>query len=174
MSVFPPFRADHVGSLLRPPTLQATRANAKAGAVAAAELRAVVDPANPNPLDPTYSQIYYRGAGTEFDATSLIRGGELGGLIEARDGVLAGAIRDLDAFALPPVFGWLRREARLGRDEMLRTFNCGIGMILIVGPSDVERVLAHLGDEAKIIGAISERGRAAAVRYKGELARGET
>jgi len=65
----------------------------------AAELRAVVDPANPNPLDPTYSQIYYRGAGTEFDATTLIRGGELGGLIEARDGVLAGAIRDLDAFA---------------------------------------------------------------------------
>jgi phosphoribosylformylglycinamidine cyclo-ligase len=81
---------------------------------------------------------------------------------------------DLDAFALPPVFGWLRREARLGQDEMLRTFNCGIGMILIVGTRDVERVLAHLGDEAKIIGAIGERGRGAAVRYKGELARGET
>jgi phosphoribosylformylglycinamidine cyclo-ligase len=81
---------------------------------------------------------------------------------------------DLDAFALPPVFDWLRREARLDQDEMLRTFNCGIGMILIVGPRDIERVLAHLGDEAKIIGAIGERGRGAAVRYKGALARGET
>jgi phosphoribosylformylglycinamidine cyclo-ligase len=81
---------------------------------------------------------------------------------------------DLDAFALPLVFDWLRQEARLGEDEMLRTFNCGVGMILVVGPRDVERVLAHLGDEAKIIGAIGERGRGAAVRYKGKLARGET
>jgi phosphoribosylformylglycinamidine cyclo-ligase len=81
---------------------------------------------------------------------------------------------DLDAFALPPVFGWLRREAQLPQDEMLRTFNCGIGMILIVGPRDVERVLAHLGDEAMIIGAIGERGGGAAVRYQGEFARGET
>jgi phosphoribosylformylglycinamidine cyclo-ligase len=81
---------------------------------------------------------------------------------------------DLDAFALPPVFGWLKQEAQLPQEEMLRTFNCGIGMILIVGPRDVERVLAHLGNEAKIIGAIGERGRGAAVRYKGKLARGET
>jgi phosphoribosylformylglycinamidine cyclo-ligase len=81
---------------------------------------------------------------------------------------------DLDAFALPPVFGWLKQEAQFPQEEMLRTFNCGIGMILIVGPRDVERVLAHLGNEAKIIGAIGERGRGAAVRYQGELARGET
>jgi phosphoribosylformylglycinamidine cyclo-ligase len=81
---------------------------------------------------------------------------------------------DLAAFALSPVFGWLKQEAQLPQEEMLRTFNCGIGMILIVGPRDVERVLAHLGDEAKIIGATGERGRGAAIRYKGELARGET
>ena len=65
----------------------------------AAELQAVVDPANPNSFDPTFSQIYYQGAGSFFDATSLLRGGELGGLIEARDGILGGAIRELDAFA---------------------------------------------------------------------------
>lgn len=65
----------------------------------AAELQAVVDPANPNAFDPTFSQIYYEGAGSFFDATSLLRGGELGGLIEARDGILGGAIRELDAFA---------------------------------------------------------------------------
>jgi len=63
------------------------------------ELQAVVDPANPNAFDGSFSQVYYNGAGSFFDATSLIRGGELGGLIEARDGILAGAIRELDAFA---------------------------------------------------------------------------
>lgn len=64
-----------------------------------AELQAVVDSANPNPFDPTFSQIYYGGAGSSFDATSLLRGGQLGGLIEARDGILGGAIRQLDGFA---------------------------------------------------------------------------
>lgn len=65
----------------------------------AARLEAVVDPANPNPFDATFSQVWYDGAGSFFDASSLIRGGELGGTLEARDRVLAGAIRELDAFA---------------------------------------------------------------------------
>jgi len=55
---------------------------------------------------------------------------------------------------------------------MLRTFNCGIGMILIVSPQEVERVLKRLDDETKVIGAIAKRGRGAAVRYRGELAWG--
>ena len=77
---------------------------------------------------------------------------------------------DLGTFALPPVFAWLQQEAGLGQEDMLRTFNCGIGMILIVSPQDVERVLGHLGDEAEVIGAIGERGRGDPIRYKGELA----
>ncbi len=77
---------------------------------------------------------------------------------------------DLGAFPLPPVFAWLQREARLDQAEMLRTFNCGIGMILVVAPQDVERVLRHLeDDEARKIGAIAKRGRGDAVRYKGTL-----
>jgi phosphoribosylformylglycinamidine cyclo-ligase len=79
---------------------------------------------------------------------------------------------DLGAFALPPVFSWLQVEARLDQKEMLRTFNCGIGMILIVSPREVERVLKHLDDETSVIGAIAERGGGDAVRYKGELAWG--
>jgi phosphoribosylformylglycinamidine cyclo-ligase len=81
---------------------------------------------------------------------------------------------DLGAIALPPVFAWLKQEARLSQEEMLRTFNCGIGMVLIVGPRDVKRALDHLGDEARMIGAIAERGRGTPVRYKGELARSGT
>jgi phosphoribosylformylglycinamidine cyclo-ligase len=78
---------------------------------------------------------------------------------------------DLGAFALPPVFAWLMHEARLPEDEMLRTFNCGVGMILIVAPGDVERVLQGLGGGAMAIGAIGERGRGAPIRYAGKLAR---
>ena len=77
---------------------------------------------------------------------------------------------DLGAFALPAVFAWLQVEARLDQDEMLRTFNCGIGMILVVSPQEVERVLQHLDDETRVIGAIAKRGRGDAVRYKGKLA----
>jgi phosphoribosylformylglycinamidine cyclo-ligase len=75
---------------------------------------------------------------------------------------------DLGAFTLPPVFAWLQQEAGLGQAEMLRTFNCGIGMVLIVSPQDVERVREHL--EAKAIGAIAARGRGDPIRYQGELA----
>lgn len=78
---------------------------------------------------------------------------------------------DLAAFALPPVFAWLMHEARLPKEEMLRTFNCGIGMVLIAGPLDVEHVLATLNGGAKVIGAIGERGSGAPIRYAGDFAR---
>ena len=77
---------------------------------------------------------------------------------------------DLDAIALPPVFTWLQAESGLDQDEMLRTFNCGVGMIVIVSPSDVERALDYLGEEARVIGAIGERGNGVAIRYGGKLA----
>jgi len=65
----------------------------------AAELEVVVDPMNPNPLDPTFAQVYYRGAGGYQDVTGVIRGGELGALIDARENIIAGAVAELDAFA---------------------------------------------------------------------------
>ena len=74
---------------------------------------------------------------------------------------------DLGSFAPPEVFTWLQREARLDQAEMLRTFNCGIGMILVTAPRDVKRVRRHLGDEAFVIGAIVKRGRGERVRYRG-------
>jgi phosphoribosylformylglycinamidine cyclo-ligase len=77
---------------------------------------------------------------------------------------------DLAAFALPAVFAWLQAEARLDQEEMLRTFNCGIGMVMIVSPAQVERVLNSLEDEARVIGAIAKRGRGSAIRYRGKLA----
>jgi phosphoribosylformylglycinamidine cyclo-ligase len=76
---------------------------------------------------------------------------------------------DLGALSLPPVFAWLQHEAGLDQSEMLRTFNCGIGMVLIAGASELEGVLRTLGDGTRRIGAIRERGRGDAIRYAGEL-----
>jgi phosphoribosylformylglycinamidine cyclo-ligase len=79
---------------------------------------------------------------------------------------------DLVAFTLPPVFEWLMAEARIDQTEMLRTFNCGIGMVLVVAPSEVERARRHLGEETRAIGAIAKRERGDAVRYKNARAWG--
>jgi len=75
---------------------------------------------------------------------------------------------DLGTFALPPVFAWLKREANLDEMEMLRTFNCGIGMIVVVGASDAARVLASLGPDAHPIGKIVARD-GSAIRFQGRL-----
>jgi phosphoribosylformylglycinamidine cyclo-ligase len=77
---------------------------------------------------------------------------------------------DLASFTLPPLFAWLQAESGLDQDEMLRIFNCGIGMIVVVGPGDVERALDSLGEEARVIGAIGKRGQGPAIRYGGKLA----
>jgi phosphoribosylformylglycinamidine cyclo-ligase len=79
---------------------------------------------------------------------------------------------DLGAFALPPVFEWLMEEARLDQSEMLRTFNCGIGMVLVVARDDVARVRQHLGEDGMAIGAIVKRGSGDAIRYKASHAWG--
>lgn len=42
----------------------------------------------------------------------------------------------------PPLFDWLMREGNVAKDEMLRTFNCGIGMVVVVAPEHVEAVTA--------------------------------
>jgi phosphoribosylformylglycinamidine cyclo-ligase len=76
---------------------------------------------------------------------------------------------DLGSFALPPVFAWLKQEANLDDAEMLRTFNCGIGMIVVTGAKDVARVLASLGPEAHQIGEIIPRDGGSAMRFQGGL-----
>jgi phosphoribosylformylglycinamidine cyclo-ligase len=53
---------------------------------------------------------------------------------------------DIDAstIVLPPVFDWLQREGAVPNEEMWRTFNCGVGFVLVVAPGDVAAVSADL------------------------------
>ena len=54
---------------------------------------------------------------------------------------------DIDAtsWTLPPVFDWLMREGQVTKPEMWRTFNCGIGFVLVVSPSQLPALAADLG-----------------------------
>jgi len=56
-----------------------------------------------------------------------------------------GIALDSTSWTLPPVFDWLQREGRVARDEMFRTFNCGIGYTLIVPRDARESTIAALG-----------------------------
>jgi phosphoribosylformylglycinamidine cyclo-ligase len=54
---------------------------------------------------------------------------------------------DLDAFAPPPVFGWLKRQGGVEDAEMLRTFNCGFGMVAFVGADRETEAMQALNAE---------------------------
>ena len=80
---------------------------------------------------------------------------------------------DLASWALPPVFAWLAEEAKLDETEMLRTFNCGIGLIAVASKAKAASVIKAFnksGERAFVIGAlIHGMGREPAVRYRGTL-----
>lgn len=95
-----------------------------------------------------------------------------GGLTENLPRVLPeglGAEIDLDAWDVLPVFKWLADQAGLDPAEMLKTFNCGIGMVAAVTPDkvDVARVMfAMAGHDVFEIGKVVE---GEGVRYTGSL-----
>ena len=67
---------------------------------------------------------------------------------------------DLSQIPVPPVFGWLASVGNLTHTEMLRTFNCGIGMVLVTDPERTNALATFLGDEGETVvdlGAIEER-----------------
>ncbi|MCH2248625.1 MAG: phosphoribosylformylglycinamidine cyclo-ligase [Cognatishimia sp.] len=95
-----------------------------------------------------------------------------GGLTENLPRVLPeglGAEIDLSTWTLPGVFQWLAQTGGMSEAEMLKTFNCGIGMILAVAPdqlTSVQEALAECGEIPVIIGKVTSEG---AMRYQGSL-----
>ncbi|XP_054598996.1 trifunctional purine biosynthetic protein adenosine-3 isoform X2 [Nothobranchius furzeri] len=82
-----------------------------------------------------------------------------GGLLENIPRVLPRELAvELDAsrWTIPPVFSWLHTEGRVSEEEMSRTFNCGVGAVLVVAPVDAQRVLRQLQVhlDAWIVGSV--------------------
>jgi phosphoribosylaminoimidazole synthetase len=78
---------------------------------------------------------------------------------------------DLDAIDVPPVFAWLAKTGGVAPDEMMRTFNCGIGMVIVVASgqaAQVAAVLQEAGETVTSIGRIVPR-RDTGVIYRGSL-----
>jgi phosphoribosylformylglycinamidine cyclo-ligase len=84
-----------------------------------------------------------------------------------------GVALDLTAFPILPVFRWLAKEGNIAQSEMLRTFNCGIGMVVICGftaAAEVEAALRAAGEQPVRIGEIIETEGAERVMTRGALA----
>lgn len=95
-----------------------------------------------------------------------------GGLTENLPRVLPdglGATVNLGAWDLPPVFRWLTAHGGMDEEELLKTYNAGIGMVAVV-PADkadeATRVLQETGETVFTIGSVTT---GAGVRYEGHL-----
>lgn len=66
---------------------------------------------------------------------------------------------DASRWSIPPVFSWLHKEGGLSEEEMARTFNCGLGAVLVVAPQNAQMVLCQLQahEEAWIVGSIAHK-----------------
>ncbi|NOT71837.1 MAG: phosphoribosylformylglycinamidine cyclo-ligase [Hyphomicrobium sp.] len=112
------------------------------------------------------------GPKVAIKALSHITGG---GLAENLPRIMpdhAAARVDLSAWEMPAVFGWLQKTGSLDDAEMLRTFNCGIGMVVIAERARAGDVMAALkaAGEAPVIigGVIAPWGEKSDAKGKGE------
>lgn len=95
-----------------------------------------------------------------------------GGLTENLPRVLPdelGADIDLDAWALPAVFDWMAKVGGIEQSEMLKTFNCGIGMIVVVAADRADALSEILTGAGETVSRLGTIGGAPGVRYAGTL-----
>ncbi|MES0861502.1 phosphoribosylformylglycinamidine cyclo-ligase [Ruegeria sp. SCPT10] len=95
-----------------------------------------------------------------------------GGLTENLPRVLPeglGAQIDLDAWDMPQVFNWMAKTGGISEAEMLKTFNCGIGMIVVCAVDQADALstlLTDAGEDVSRIGTVTD---AEGVAYSGKL-----
>jgi len=95
-----------------------------------------------------------------------------GGLTENPPRVLPeglGIEIDLGAWALPPVFRWLAETADMAEPELLKTFNCGIGMIVVVAPDRAAALRAVLEAAGETVVELGRVVPGQGVAYRGKL-----
>jgi len=101
---------------------------------------------------------------------NIVRDFDIGGIAHITGGGITGnlprvipkgckAFINRGSWEVPPIFPFLQEKGGVPEDEMLRTFNNGIGMVLIVKSKEAEEILARLlsmGEKAFVIGEISK------------------
>ena len=95
-----------------------------------------------------------------------------GGLSENIPRVLnaqQGVSINLESWALPELFKWLAQQGGLSQTEILKTFNCGIGMVLVVAPAaqaQITALLKEMGEDVIELGRVTDHP---GVQYQGTL-----
>jgi phosphoribosylformylglycinamidine cyclo-ligase len=79
-----------------------------------------------------------------------------------------GAEIDLAAWPMPPVFAWLAQAGGIATAEMRRTFNCGIGMILVVAPERAAALAATIAAEGEDVRPLGRIVEGAGVTFAGD------
>jgi phosphoribosylformylglycinamidine cyclo-ligase len=106
-------------------------------------------------------------------AAAHITGGGLPGNLPRvlPDGVVAEV--EAGSWPVPDVFTWLAKAGNVAEAEMLRVFNCGLGMVVVVAEADAEVALTALraaGEEAHVVGRLVAGAGEARVAMQGRLA----
>lgn len=110
-------------------------------------------------LEPT--KIYVESL---LSVTSLVKGIAHitgGGLVENISRILPEGLSadiDIDSWKWPDIFLWLQSEGNIVESEMLSTFNCGIGMALIISPKNLQDIKDYFkkqGEEIEVIGKLN-------------------
>ena len=95
-----------------------------------------------------------------------------GGLTENLPRVLPdnlGCTVDLNSWTLPPVFSWMAQSAGIVQSELLKTFNCGIGMVLVVAPDRADELTALLTEASEQVVTLGHVTAQPGVTYGGAL-----
>ena len=80
---------------------------------------------------------------------------------------------NLSSIPVPPVFKWLAKAGGVAEAEMLRTFNCGVGMVVVVAPekaAEVSQAFADVGETLLSLGVVTSAAQEPRVTYSESLA----
>ncbi|MFQ5627086.1 MAG: phosphoribosylformylglycinamidine cyclo-ligase, partial [Methyloligellaceae bacterium] len=126
----------------------------------------------------TPTRIYVQAALTairEIGAVKALAHITGGGLPENLPRVLPEGLSahiDLGNLELPAVFGWIAKQGGVAPAELLRTFNCGAGLVIIAPAGDADAVLSSLARSGEIafpLGEVEAREGTSAMRFTGKL-----
>jgi phosphoribosylformylglycinamidine cyclo-ligase len=113
-------------------------------------------------MEPT--RIYARAIHAVLDSVQVhamahITGGGLPGNLPRVLPAGLGARIERDSWTLPPLFTWLQEAGGIEDTELFRTFNCGVGFVLVVAAEDADASIAALqaaGETAWLLGEVTE------------------